>query len=681
MTNFYSNSDRGYSLLMIVENVGTPNISNNTSDVRARLYLRNTTTTFAGYNVSGSMTIDGTSYSYSASPSMLSNNSSILLLDKTKSGIRHNSDGKKTITVNASIRGSGGYSPGTLTIGNNQFTLPAIQRASTVTCTSELDIGSVMTIGVTAQSSIFTHDIRYNWNGKTGTIASATTSTSLTWTVPMDFCNDIPNGTRFVGTIYCDTYSGSTLIGTKQAIFYGNVPASVKPTLSSISLTDTNNKASALVGASNFVQIMSNAAVTFNGATGAYGSTISTYKAEIVGKNQSTFSNGGTLGIMSWNGTATVQATVTDSRGRTSAPVTLPITVLPYSGITFDFKAERGSANANQIVVTVTASISPLLVGGVQKNKMTFSFKSAPFGTQTFIIDTSSASTTYTSKYELLSQSFILSGTFADNKSFDIYGTMSDGFGITDSKKVTVIASFTAFALQDGGTIETSGIGIGKKWEHGSIDAASDIYALGKFYQNGKPIQHYQITDDNGKISRLDNVDLNTVVTDTKPIAVHATANMPIPNHPYYYLEVFQHASGNSYVLQRATARLGSKGNPVFHRICEAGVWGSWAETITSSSPSQYNSGWVNIGNSFNYKQIGDMVYLRFDFTSNGIKSFTAGSMPSSLTPREMMFDITSWTVNVNWQIHIQVNVNGSIQWLNPNAYTNNYRGQISWAI
>lgn len=488
MTNFYSNSDRGYSLLMIVENVGTPNIANNTSDVRARLYLRNTTTTFAGYNVSGSMTIDGTSYSYSASPSMLSNNSSILLLDKTKSGIGHNSDGKKTITVSASIRGSGGYSPGTLTIGNNQFTLPVIQRASTVTCTSELDIGSTMTIGITAQSTSFTHEIRYNWNGKLGTIASGTTSTSLTWTVPMDFCNDIPNGTRFVGTIYCDTYLGSTLIGTKQSIFYGNVPASVKPTLSSITLTDTNNKASTLVGASNFVQIMSNASVTFNGASGAYGSTISTYKAEIVGKNQSTFSNGGTLGIMSWNGTATVQATVTDSRGRTSAPVTLPITVLPYSGITFDFKAERGSANANQIVVTVTASISPLLVGGVQKNKMTFSFKSAPFGTQTFTIDTSSASTTYTSKYELLSQSFILSGTFADNKSFDIYGTMSDGFGITDSKKVTVIASFTAFALQDGGTIETSGIGIGKKWEHGSVDAAGDIYTLGKIFIKNKEL-------------------------------------------------------------------------------------------------------------------------------------------------------------------------------------------------
>ncbi|MDT2748889.1 DUF859 family phage minor structural protein [Streptococcus parauberis] len=489
MTNFYSNSDRGYSLLMIVENVGTPNIANNTSDVRARLYLRNTTTTFAGYTISGSMTIDGTAYSYSASPSMLSNNSSILLLDKTKSGIGHNSDGKKTITVSASIRGSGGYSPGTLTIGSNQFTLPAIQRASTVTCTDELDIGSTMTIGVTAQSTSFTHTLRYIWNGKTGTIASGTTSTSLTWTVPMDFCNDIPNGTRFNGTIYCDTYSGSTLIGTKQDTFYGNVPDRVKPTLSSITLTDTNNKASTLVGASKFVQIMSNPSVTFNGASGAYGSTIKFYNAEIVGKNQTTSKNGGTLGIMTWNGTATVKATVTDSRGHVSAPFTTTIDVLPYSGVAVDFTAVRGGANANQIVVNVTASISPLLVNSVQKNRMTLQFKTAPYGTQTFTIDTSSASTTYTDKYQLLNQNFVLSGTFASDKSFDIYATLTDSFGITPAiKSQPLLANFVALAIADGGTVATSGVGVGKEWEHGSVDAAGDIYTLGKIFIKNKEL-------------------------------------------------------------------------------------------------------------------------------------------------------------------------------------------------
>ncbi len=180
---------------------------------------------------------------------------------------------------------------------------------------------------------------------------------------------------------------------------------------------------------------------------------------------------------------------------------------------------------------------------------------------------------------------------------------------------------------------------------------------------------------------RMNNVDLNTITTDTRPISVHVIANMPIPNHPYYYLEVFQHAAGNSYALQRVTARLGSKGNPVFHRICEAGVWGSWVETITSSSPSQYDSGWVGIGNGFYYKQVGDVVYLRYDFDSNCVTNFVAGTLPATLTPRVMMFSITGWTTDVDSQIHIQVNDNGAIGWLNPKAYRRNYRGQISWAI
>ncbi|MGI1782383.1 DUF859 family phage minor structural protein, partial [Streptococcus uberis] len=295
MTNYYSNNDRGFSLLMVVENVGTPNVANNTSDVRARLYLRNTSITFSGYTISGTMTMHTSNFSYSASPSMLSTNSSILLLDKTLT-VTHNNDGSKFIAVAANISGQGGYSPNTLNIPSVGFDLPKIARASTVSV-NDLDIGSTMTINITRASNNFTHTVRYNWNGKTGTIATGV-GTQTTWTVPMEFCNDVPNSDYYWGTIYVDTYNGSTLIGTNTDVFKGYVPASVKPTLTGLTITDTNSKASTIVGASKFVQIMSNPSVTFNSATGAYGSTIKSYNAEIVGKNQTTSENGGTLGIM-----------------------------------------------------------------------------------------------------------------------------------------------------------------------------------------------------------------------------------------------------------------------------------------------------------------------------------------------------------------------------------------------
>lgn len=650
--------------MLVVENVGTPNIANNTSDVRARLYLRNTTVTFSGYTISGYMNIHTSKFTYNASPSMLSQNSSILLLDKTLT-VTHNDDGSKYIAVNASISGQGGYSPNTLNLSGGAFDLPTIARASTV-AVNDLDIGSVMTINITRASSSFTHNVRYNWNGKTGTIGTAV-ATQTTWTVPMDFCNDVPNSDYYWGTVYVDTYNGSTLIGTKTAVFKGYVPASVKPTLTSVAVTDSNSKAVSLVSP-NFIQIISQPIATVNGATGAYGSTIESYNIQVVGKNQSTTSNGGSLGIFNWSGTATVQATVTDSRGRTSAPVTTTVTVLEYKPPAFSFTAVRSGANKSQITVTRSATISPLIVGGVQKNKMVMSFKTAPVNTTTFTVDTSNASGTFVTT-EMINQSATLNGAYPVNQSFDVYGLLSDNFISSAEVKQSVGVEEFPF------TYDKTGMGIGKVRQLGVLDVSGDIYSAGKL------IQHYQVTDNTGKISRLDNIDLNTIINDSKPIAVYATTNTPIAGHGYYYLEVFQHTAGSNYVMQRATTRAYAGGVRVFERIRENGIWQSWVELLTANSPSMINTDWIAVGNSFYYKQIGDVVYLRYDFASNGVTRFSAGNMPSNLTSNDMMFAVTGWTTAVDKQIHIQVNASGLIEWINPSAYKNNYRGQISWAI
>lgn len=675
MTTYYSNADRGYRLTYIVDEVST-STAKNSSQVRFRLYLTTGSNSYAQYTFGGSVWVNG-QYTFTA-PSALGFNSNHLLIDRTIE-IEHDSTGSKTVTVSARLNGPGGYAPGTLSISDKKFELTKIARASSVESTDGY-FGDTLAITITRSDASFTHDVTYTFEGLSGTVANGV-ATSTTLVTQLGWMSKIPNVKSGNGKIIIATKSGSTVIGTSETPFTLTVPDTIKPKLTGLTFTDTNTKVPPVVGTNTFVQIVSNPSVTFNGAEGAYGSTIETYTAKILDKDQVVYSNGGTFGILQWFGQVTVEATVTDSRGQVSDPFRTTMNVIEYKGVSLDFKVDRGAVNANQLVVTVTASVSPLLVGGVQKNKMIVSFKTAPAGTETFTIDTSSASTTYTSRYALLAQQFVLSGTFDSGKSFDVYGTLTDAFGVGDSKKVPVLSQFKALTLMDGGSPTNSGLGINKKWEKGAVDVVGDIHTTGKYYQNGKPIQSYQTTDDTGKMLKMDNVDLNTITTDTRPIAVHATANTPIPNHPYYYLEVFQHATGNSYVLQRVTARLESKGNPVFHRICESGAWGAWTETITSSSPSQYNSGWVPIGNGFNYKQVGDVVYLRYDFDSNGVKKLVAGNIPVSLTPRAMMFDITGWTVYVDKQIQIQVNDYGTIEWLNPNAYRNNYRGQISWVI
>ena len=84
-----------------------------------------------------------------------------------------------------------------------------------------------------------------------------------------------------------DTYSGSTKTGTQSTTFTASVPVNVKPNFTGISLSDLNSAAQNLIPNGNtFIQVISNIKVAFNGAVGSYGSSITGYYAEIVGKNQ-----------------------------------------------------------------------------------------------------------------------------------------------------------------------------------------------------------------------------------------------------------------------------------------------------------------------------------------------------------------------------------------------------------
>ena len=661
MTTFYSNSDRSYRLTYIVDEVST-SVADNSSQVRFRLYLTSGTNSYAQYNFGGYAWV-GSKYDFNA-PSSINFNGNQLLIDKTIK-VPHDADGNKTVIVAAKLLGPGGYAPGTLTIPDQKFTLTKIPRTSSVAVSSGY-FGDTLNVNINQSSSGFTYDVRYNVNGITGVVASNITG-STTFKTSLDWASTIPNATSTPGTIYVDTKSNGSVIGTSTAIFYLTLPDSVKPKISSLVLSDTNQKASALVGANNFVQIVSNPTVTFNGANGIYGSTIQNFYAEIVGKNQSTQSDGGSLGILKFEGKAIVKATVTDSRGRVSDPVTTEINVLPYSGIALDFSAQRGGADGTQIVVTVNASVSPLTVNKLQKNKMTLSFKTAPTGTKTFKIDTSEASKTYTDKYQLINQNFVLSGKFPSDQSFDIYGTISDSFGTNDTKRVPLLAKFVAVEIEDSGNPETTGVAIGKEWERGSIDAAGDIYA------RGKPIQQKQLALNNGGSFRHDATDLNTL-QDTGFYCVFRGANRPTGAGPGY-VTVVRHETAN-YAYQQFYDRTNKT---IFTRLLENGVWSGWSEYVKKDSLQ--TTGWITIGNGFKYKRKGDDIDLMYNFASNGLQRWSVGNMPSGLIPQELMFAITGWTLAPDKSIHLQINASGLIECINPGAYSNTYRGVVHWSI
>lgn len=188
---------------------------------------------------------------------------------------------------------------------------------------STVEMGKSVTINTPAVNSAYRHTLRYSFGGASGTIATDIAS-SVSWTPPVSLANQIPSATAGSGTIYCDTYSGSTLLGTKSVSITLTVPGSVVPsagTLSAALAEDTS-------GTGLYVKGMGKAKLTLSGASGAYGSSITSYT--ITGGGWTATNGALTTGTLASAGNITFTATVTDSRGR-KASTTRTISVIDYT--------------------------------------------------------------------------------------------------------------------------------------------------------------------------------------------------------------------------------------------------------------------------------------------------------------------------------------------------------------
>lgn len=186
-----------------------------------------------------------------------------------------------------------------------------------------VEMGKSVTINTPAVNSAYRHTLRYAFGGASGTIATGIAS-SVSWTPPVSLAIQIPSATAGSGTIYCDTYSGSTLLGTKSVSITLTVSGSVVPsagTLSAALAEDTS-------GTGLYVKGMGKAKLTLSGASGAYGSSINSYT--ITGGGWTATNGALTTGTLASAGNITFTATVTDSRGR-KASTTRAISVIDYT--------------------------------------------------------------------------------------------------------------------------------------------------------------------------------------------------------------------------------------------------------------------------------------------------------------------------------------------------------------
>lgn len=671
MAEFWSNSDRGYRLRLWIDQVGQ-DVEQNTSQVRARLSLHNEWYSFAEYNCYANVVIDGQKQEWSGRPAMLQFNSMIWLIDRTFT-VRHNEDGAKTFGFSAHFSGDGGWSPapGSLNISSN-FTLTTIPRTSDITL-SNCVIGQMCSIGIRRAVGSYYHEIRYHFGNQQGLVTSNAGSYA-NWYVPMELAREIPNNISGVGTLYITTFNAGRRLGTKSVNFTASLPDSIQPSLESITLVDKNKTAASLVPANTFIQLVSDIAVSFNGAQGSYGSTIKSMDASIVGKKYSINSNGQSFGPLDFNGQVKVRATITDSRGRTSLPKEVEINVLEYFPPALSIQVYRTRQNPSTLQVIRNFKFAPILVNGIQKNKGTLKFKVAPINTDNFVNDTGPAAGEWRAISQLTNSAANLAGNYPSSKSFTVVAEFTDLFtqqALSASATVSTEAVIHAYDKE-------GRLGVGKVPEngrYGSVDIAGD------YYSGGKMIQQFPLTNPNGSLG-------GGPAQWDAPWGVQGTqfgwrsgkyADNPTGKGGDWGF--LQHYWIDSWKMVQIFTAI-SSGRTFIRSSNNGKEWkpNQWKEFAFKDEPNLINTGWKEAGYAGSYyKRVGDVLTIRYDFVGNGY-TIQLANIPKDIfnPPQAYMFVIAAWSIAGEVNCHVQVNKGEGIFHALATGNGTNYAGQLT---
>lgn len=454
------------------------NYGNNTSNVTIRVWIKRTNSGYTTYgNGTVYVTINGSNYTSSLTPSDKITSTSKKIFERTMN-ISHNSNGEKNLPISARI------SHAVFSTSTNSWTygLSDIPRTSKPSLSaSSVNYGSAVTINTNRASSSFTHTLRYAWNGRTGTIATGV-GASHSWIVPTSFMNYITDRTSTWGTIYCDTYSGGSKIGTESISLTTKIPTNIVPSFSTVTHSENVSNVASKVG--SYVQSLSKLNLAITGASGTYGSTIKSYEITFDGVKY----NGSSIvsNLIKGSGTLTITGKITDSRGRTASK-SVTVSVLAYSAPKITtFKVERANSDGSLNDMGTSAKVTRIGTWSSlnSKNSVSVVIKSKLRGTTAWTTKntiSAGASGSYNA-------SVVLS-TYDVAKSHDFRVEFIDQFNTT----IALVVMATGEVTMSWGP---NGIGVGKIWESGALDIAGDVNVNGQTlrmnngigYLNGKPI-------------------------------------------------------------------------------------------------------------------------------------------------------------------------------------------------
>lgn len=212
--------------------------------------------------------------------------------------------------------------------------------------------------------------------GRTWATGTSDRSITLSAAERTTLLNAMANLKSFTATIQLVTKSGTTQIGNASTCTctISTTQAASGPTISGFTFADSYATTTAITGNNQvLIQGYSKLTVTPGTATAKNGASIVSYSAVCSGVTKSN-TTGAALALeaIGTSGTRDITLTVTDSRGYT-ASVTKSVTVVAYSKPKINSASLRRTNDIEtEMQLVFDGSISPITVGGTQKNSLLY---------------------------------------------------------------------------------------------------------------------------------------------------------------------------------------------------------------------------------------------------------------------------------------------------------------------
>lgn len=227
----------------------TQSTENNSTTAVRHLYMQSFDG-YSGYGATIAGYIDGVQ---TGSTSSIGKNS-IVDMGTSTITVTHNNEGVGSVSFNSSINASA-WGLGTANI-NASWTPPSIARSAKITAPSNAAIEETIKLNINRLVDTYNYTLRYKFTGDTqdyeGTIVENINQDSYDWTVPEEFYQywkeHIPTKIARYCYVYCDTYSGTTLIGTTEAVMQILTLAKTTPTFETYNFADQKAATRALTG-------------------------------------------------------------------------------------------------------------------------------------------------------------------------------------------------------------------------------------------------------------------------------------------------------------------------------------------------------------------------------------------------------------------------------------------------